>query len=87
MPSPIKLKVLLEYLETEASLSGMSRSGGAPNWDHYIVRDFDTEKIHTIEADTDILDTNKSKIGAVKKGENIKIMGPELTQIGGSMLR
>jgi hypothetical protein len=70
----IKLKALLE-----ASLTGVSRSGGMSVWDYYVAKDFDADKIYIVEKDGFILDANTAIIGNVVAGEQIQILSPELT--------
>ncbi len=59
----IKYKDYFTHLLREASLSGSSRSAGIPNWDLYIVNDFDKKSlIDLLLAETLILAAIDSKI-------------------------
>jgi len=65
-----------------ASLTGNSRSGGKPNWNYYIVDEFDKIKISTLLVDKDgiLFDNKFNSIFNVKKGEELKILSKELTE-------
>lgn len=79
MKSRIKLKTILEQIQAEASLSGISRTGQMPVWDYYVARNFDAEKIYVAEGSGQIFDSNLLPIGAINKNDQIKILSPDLT--------
>ena len=76
----IKYKDYFTHLLREASLSGSSRSAGIPNWDLYIVNDFDKKRKYNIEKDGKLYDKKFQEIGVVKKGNVIQILSPKLTK-------
>jgi len=79
-----KLK-LERYLYEMSNLTGMSRSGGMPNWDYYVVRNFDKKMSYSTSNAVDMLDDNLDKvIKTLKKGANITIVSPELKKVGKS---
>jgi hypothetical protein len=84
MANPIKLITILENLQQEADLTGMSRSGGKSNWDHYVVNGFDPTKIFYVERHSDIIDDTKSPISSVEKDDQLNILSTDLKIFGQS---
>ena len=74
----------LEQYLNESGLGGESSSGGKPNWDHYIVDNFDINNEYVIDKDGKLIDKYFKHITDVNKNDKIRILSTNLLKKGKS---
>lgn len=67
----------INYLN-EAGLGGKSRSGGISNWEHYVIKGFNSSDEYTFDTDAILYNENLEAIDKVNKGEKLRIIETDL---------